>query len=558
MCLYKIYSQLISIFLLTCFNTVSFSQPNTTGKIPPDKIKTFQSKLEAIRVTLKIPALSAAIMQGEEIVWAKGFGYADVENKIPATENTSYRIASVTKTFTSTLIMQLVEKGKLDLNNPISSYGLSFDNDKNIRVKHLLTNTSEGKAGTRFQYNGYRFGRLGIVAEKASGKPFYELLIENILQPLEMTSTAPDIPLYEYYKYTQKNQWAKASFDKAFTSLAKPYELNDSSQIIASQYLNEFGAFGGLLSTVKDILKYSAAIDRNQFLSKQTQTTVFTPTITSTNEVSPYGLGWFVEKYKGVDFYWHYGQTKAESALFVKVPSLKLSLVVLANTDKLSQPFALGDGDLLLSPVGQLFYKSFVNDDSSLLNIDYSASNESIIQTLAKRKTSSSTYDDFYNKEVITNASMYRFSNPQKSKELYKLYYELNKGNRPAFTSQPVLAEIAQVEANQDLAKEFRLTKATKVRVYAVGENCSFDCSEWCDYGWIENIDNQTTIWGMNGKPCKPAGGANKNQFVTTVIDLPEGNYRLHYKSDYAHSYNNWDALPPTHSFYGIAVYIEP
>jgi hypothetical protein len=60
----------------------------------------------------------------------------------------------------------------------------------------------------------------------------------------------------------------------------------------------------------------------------------------------------------------------------------------------------------------------------------------------------------------------------------------------------------------------------------------------------------------MNGKPCEHAGGASKNQLINTNIELPQGNYRLRYKSDYAHSYNHWDALPPTLPFYGIALYV--
>ena len=82
---------------------------------PSGDIQEFEEKLETIRGRMRIPGMSAAIAKNGKIVWAKGFGYADVENKKAATPNTSYRLASLTKTFASTVIMQLVEEGIIDL-----------------------------------------------------------------------------------------------------------------------------------------------------------------------------------------------------------------------------------------------------------------------------------------------------------------------------------------------------------------------------------------------------------------------------------------------------------
>src|SRR6185503_10638866 len=78
----------------------------------PSRIARFETQLESLRQELKIPAYSAAIVKDQKVIWAKGFGYADVENKIPATEHTAYHLASLTKTFASTILMQLVQEGK--------------------------------------------------------------------------------------------------------------------------------------------------------------------------------------------------------------------------------------------------------------------------------------------------------------------------------------------------------------------------------------------------------------------------------------------------------------
>src|ERR1700742_5148940 len=86
-----------------------------------ETLQPFIAGLDSIRVELKIPGMAAAVMKGGSVLFEGGFGYADLEHHIKATGNTTFRIASITKTFTSTLVMQLVAQGKLDLQSPIST-----------------------------------------------------------------------------------------------------------------------------------------------------------------------------------------------------------------------------------------------------------------------------------------------------------------------------------------------------------------------------------------------------------------------------------------------------
>src|SRR6187455_899058 len=158
------------------------------------RIAGFETLLESLRQELKIPAYSAAIVKNQKVIWAKGFGYADVENKIPATEHTAYHLASLTKTFASTILMQLVQEGKIKLDDPVSKYGITLESEGVIRVRHLFSHTSEGNPGEQYRYNGNRFAELDKVVQRASGKSFGELLIANILDPLDMSETAPNVP----------------------------------------------------------------------------------------------------------------------------------------------------------------------------------------------------------------------------------------------------------------------------------------------------------------------------------------------------------------------------
>lgn len=511
--------------------------------------KLFMSGVDSIRTSLKIPGMAVAIMKDDSILLATGLGYAELKNHIKITPNTTFRVASITKTFASTIIMQLVEEGKLNLDTPITTYGIDLGNPK-ITVRNLLTHTSEGEPGSFYQYNGYRFSFLQKVIEQTTGTPFYQLLMEKIIQPLNMSSSAPGISLFTYFRYRQERKDMMPFFEMAFTNLAKPYGLDSKGNIVETTYFDEFGTSGGLTTNVTDLLKYSAAIDRNKFVNQKTQQEIFTPNKTINGEATPYGLGWFTQTYRGILFYWHYGQTQGESGLFVKVPSMHLTLTALTNSVNLSSPFPLGDGDLFMSPVGQLFYKYFVNKDVSLSGIDFSQPANEVKKKITKSFTNS--YSDFYNKEMISQATMDNFKgDTARAKELYQLYAKLNFANLPTYKDSSVVAEIKEVGTNQVISKDFVVTKTTSLKVVGVGENCSPDFKSWCDYGWIED-DKGNVVWQMQSQPAAHAGGAKKNQKVESIITLSPGTYKLRYKSDWAHAYDSWDSLPPDNFLWGI------
>ena len=188
----------ITRWLMTVFLTTAVAVQATFGQATQqsdtERIARLETLLENLRQELKIPAYSAAIVKDQKVLWAKGFGYADVENKIPATEHTPYHLASLTKTFASTILMQLVQDGKIKLDDPVSKYGVTLESEGVITVRHLLSHTSEGKPGEQYRYNGNRFGELDKVVQSATGKSFGELLIANILDPLSMNETAPNVP----------------------------------------------------------------------------------------------------------------------------------------------------------------------------------------------------------------------------------------------------------------------------------------------------------------------------------------------------------------------------
>jgi len=227
-----------------------------------ERIARLETLLENLRQELKIPAYSAAIVKDQKVLWAKGFGYADVENKIPATEHTPYHLASLTKTFASTILMQLVQEGKVKLDDPVSKYGIALESAGVIKVRHLLSHTSEGNPGEQYRYNGNRFAELDKVVQGASGKSFAELLIANILDPLGMNATAPNVPKIVSTKSPNAaGRAAEAEVKSAVMDIIAGFNSGNVEQIERrlAPGQNRFQGEGGFLTSFIDAVELRGA-----------------------------------------------------------------------------------------------------------------------------------------------------------------------------------------------------------------------------------------------------------------------------------------------------------
>jgi CubicO group peptidase (beta-lactamase class C family) len=227
-----------------------------------ERIARLETLLESLRQELKIPAYSAAIVKDQKVLWARGFGYADVENKILATEHTPYHLASLTKTFASTILMQLVQEGKIKLDDPVSKYGITLESDGVIRVRHLLSHTSEGNPGEQYRYNGNRFAELDKVIQVATGRSFGELLIANILDPLGMNETAPNVfRVVSTKSPTGASRAAEDEVKAAVMDLMAGFNSGNVDQIAQrlSPLQNGFQGDGGFLSSFIDATELRGA-----------------------------------------------------------------------------------------------------------------------------------------------------------------------------------------------------------------------------------------------------------------------------------------------------------
>jgi CubicO group peptidase (beta-lactamase class C family) len=319
----------------------------------------FERYLESLRVQVGIPGLSAAIVQDGQLVWARGFGLADVETNIAARADTPYHIGDLTQAFTSILLGQCAQWGKVERNDPIRRW-VPQAPDPPATIRQLLSHTS-GATGT-FKYDLSRFALLTAVVDQCSGEPFRKQVATAILEHAAMTDAVPgrdfaalmaadDEPLFDAA--------AVQKYTRVLQRLAVPYKIDKRGKASRSELPAPYAnAATGLIASVQDLANFDADLDKlvradtlEQIWANETINGVATPT----------ALGWFAQTYQNERLVWQFGiVSDAYSSLLLKIPARRLTLILLANSDGLVAPFSLQDGDVTSSLFVQPFLKLFL------------------------------------------------------------------------------------------------------------------------------------------------------------------------------------------------------
>ena len=323
------------------------------------RIRLFTRYLDSLRIQAGIPGLSAAITSNGQIIWEGGLGFADVEARVAAAPHTPYPIASITKTATSTLLMQCVEEGRLNLDTPIRTYTTAVP-DANATVRQVLAMASDAAAGSKYRYDGDRFVALTPVVEACTGVPYRIALARQVL---DRTGMSDSVPGHDLEAVTDA---ASAAFDLAtltryrtvLARIAKPYVVRGSRPTLSAYPPKGINASAGLVSTVRDLARYDAAIDAHVLMSSSTQLVAWTPFRLVSGREAPYALGWFVQSTAAGRAVWHYGQWPTFSSLILKLPDRGVTLILLANSDGLSSRFPLTSGDVAVSPFARAFIQA--------------------------------------------------------------------------------------------------------------------------------------------------------------------------------------------------------
>lgn len=320
--------------LLLLFTAALFSASAQKTKKAADRFAGLDAQLEKVRQDWKAAGFAVAVVEKDRIVYSKGFGYRNWEEKLPVTTNTLFAIGSVTKSFTSSLIGLLQKDGKVDYDKPAHSYlpALSFYNDalnNDVTLRHMMSHQTglprhdfswyffptssrdsmlqrvryqEPTAGVRarWQYNNFMFTAQGVIAEKLMSKSWEDAVRTSLLQPLGMTQT--NFSISDLEKSPDASLGYGLRGDSAIRKL--PYHPIDA-----------MGPAGSINSSVTEMAAWLTAwINGGKYKGKEVLPLPYvTEAITPQAIVSPglpskekpdlhfstYGFGWMMSSYRG-------------------------------------------------------------------------------------------------------------------------------------------------------------------------------------------------------------------------------------------------------------------
>ena len=343
----------------------------TSSSPAPDAVDDY---VRAQMKTQSIPGLALGIARNGRLVKAEGYGIADLDHDVPVTVDTVFEVASITKQFTASLIMTLVEQGKLRLEDKVSAY-LTDPPDawRDVSIYHLLTHTAGlaplgddfksmvwtstvktpalyaaakadpmGSApGAKFSYSDVGYFLLGMVIEKVTGQRYKDALSERILVPLGMSSSRMLDQLHP------------------LKHLARGYTLytnpgNSVQEVVNIRRVHdvELPSHYGLFSTVPDLAKWDAALYREQPLKSASLQQMWTPGKLNDGSRTSYGFGWELSTRHGHKIVGHSGLT---GTYILRAPDLSLTVIVLTNLGRwASNPSRGADARKIASDVADL------------------------------------------------------------------------------------------------------------------------------------------------------------------------------------------------------------
>lgn len=345
-------------------------QPEPVAPATADRTISVDDFIELQMRKQHIPGLALAIVRDGKLVKAKGYGLASLELNVPVLRKTAFELGSITKQFTAMAIMMLVEEGKVRLDERITTYlsGLP-DAWRNVTVRHLLTHTSGIKSytevhrfdritladtspeeviqtvadyplkfqpGEKWEYSNTGYYLLGLIVEKASGKPYATFLQERIFGPLGMNRTRLNDLKAVIPDRSSGYSWRGSGYRNATAiSMTWPY------------------AAGALLSTVEDLAKWDAALYTEKLVKQTSLDQMWTPATLKDGKSTEYGFGWFIGKMNEHRLIGHSGGIPGFSTDIARYVDDRLTVIALLNQER-------GDGSVITRGVAGLTLPALV------------------------------------------------------------------------------------------------------------------------------------------------------------------------------------------------------
>lgn len=307
------------------------------AELSAEKKAAVDAAVEKFMKEKRVPGLSAAIVVDHDLCYQRGYGMADVENEVPATPQSVYRLGSISKMLTAVAVMQLVEQGKLDLDAPIQKYvdfpekrapitcelllkhqsGIRHYKGDEVRSNVAYAHVTDAfhifkddpllfTPGEKMRYTTKGFNVLGGAIEGASGQNYVAYVDEHIAKPAGMKTIRPDSP----YKIIPHRA--------AGYRLSGPALVNDIRVDVSNKIPG-----GGWCSTPGDLARFAIALCQGKLVSPETLQRMWTPQKTSKGVQTPAGYGCFIRTLDG-------GQPKVTTFLTFS-PARKTAVAVMCN-----------------------------------------------------------------------------------------------------------------------------------------------------------------------------------------------------------------------------------
>jgi serine beta-lactamase-like protein LACTB, mitochondrial len=337
-------------------------------QLPAEERQQIEESISKFMSANSTPGISAAVVENGGEVWSGGFGMADLENFVPATASTLYRLGSISKPLTATAVMELWERGKIDLDAPVQKYCPAFpEKPWPITTRELLGHlggirhyrVAEGKQssqddpeigntkhfddpieggfeffaadplvaqpGTQFHYSTQGYTVVGCALEGASGEKYVDFVRESVFVPAGMLETQAD----DHYAIIQHR--------------TRFYQKNKSGAVVNADFLDSSYKIpgGGWLSSADDLAQFEVALLGNRLVKQATRDMMWTSQETSDGKSTGYAFGWRTGTVAGVRDVSHGGSQQGTSTYIIIAPDERAGIVVLVNMEN-ADAYALG------------------------------------------------------------------------------------------------------------------------------------------------------------------------------------------------------------------------
>jgi serine beta-lactamase-like protein LACTB, mitochondrial len=326
------------------------------ARLSTEKRTQIESSISKFMVANSVPGLSAAVVEHGEFVWSEGFGMADLENSVPATTKTLYRLASVSKPITAAGAMELSEQGKLDLDAPIQKYcpafpqkeepittrellghlggirhyrsnsrddpeignTMHFDDPIAAGIKFFANDPLVSPPGAHFHYSTQGYTLVGCAIEGASSEKYVAFMHDHVFVPAGMSQTQAD----DQYR--------------VIPNRTRFYSKNKSGAVVNADFLDSSYKIpgGGWISSADDMARFEIAMLNDRLVRRATRDLMWTPLKPTDGSEDSYGLGWGASKAAGLFEVGHGGSQQGTSTYILIAPSEGDGVVVLINMDE--------------------------------------------------------------------------------------------------------------------------------------------------------------------------------------------------------------------------------